>query len=84
MAKYRVEHDRPNCIGCGACAAVCDKFWAMSDEDGKSLLKGAKKEGSLEVLEIDEEDFECMKEAADSCPVNVIHIINKEKDEKVI
>ncbi len=76
---YKIDHDRPNCIGCGACAAVAPEFWEMSP-DGKSSVKGAtKKEENGEVvreeLDIKDEDFEKNKTAADSCPVNVIHIL---------
>ncbi|MBI2143744.1 ferredoxin [Candidatus Woesearchaeota archaeon] len=84
MAKYLLEHDRPNCIGCGACAAVCPKFWEMND-DGKSDIKGGKpRKDEWQELEIDEKDFETNREAAESCPVNVIHIKNKETGEKII
>ena len=83
MADYSVEHDRPNCIGCGACAAVCPSFWEMSG-DGKSDLKGVKYDGSgLGALEVAEKDFACNKLAADSCPVNVIHVTNKKTGEKI-
>lgn len=82
--KYQIQHDRQNCIGCGACAAVAPGFWAMNEE-GKSDLKGAKKaESGLEVIDTDEKDFDVHKEAADSCPVNVIHIIDKETKKKII
>ena len=82
--KYRIEHDRPNCIGCAACAAVAPDFWTMS-EDGKSDIVGSvKKEDETEELDIEEKNFKENKEAADSCPVNVIHIINKETNEKLI
>jgi ferredoxin len=77
MAKTKVIHDRNVCIGCGACAAVCPDFWEMAD-DGKSRLKGGKdKNGAVFELEVD--DPKCNKDAAQSCPVNCIHI---EKDGK--
>lgn len=83
MADYKIQHDRPNCIGCGACAAVSPDYWEMSPTDGKSDLKEAKetKKGEeiiLEEREISQEKYQSNKEAADSCPVNVIHIFDKE------
>jgi len=72
----KIIHDKPVCIGCGACAAVCPEYWEMGN-DGKSDLKGGKKEGEIQVLEVKEEG--CNKDAAQSCPVNCIHI---EKDGK--
>ena len=82
--KYKLEHDRPNCIGCAACAAVAPKFWTMH-EDGKSDIVGCKnREDGWEELDIEEKDFQNNKEAAESCPVNVIHLTNKETGEKII
>lgn len=72
----KVIHDRNACIGCGACAAVCPDSWAMGG-DGKSDLKGAKEDGGNFVLEAAEDG--CHMQAAQSCPVNCIHI---EKDGK--
>ena len=82
--KYQVQHDRPDCIGCAACAAVAPDFWTMH-EDGKSDIVGCRKrDDEWEELDIEEKDYQVNKEAADSCPVNVIHIINKETGEKII
>lgn len=65
--------EREKCIGCGSCAALCPKYWEMA-EDGKTRLLNSKKnaEGNYE-LEI--EDIGCNQEAADACPVQVIHIV---------
>ncbi len=81
MPAFRIEHDRPNCIGCGACAAVSPDFWEMSPVDGKSDLKESEhiKEGDQTVLEkraIEDPQYKPNKEAADSCPVNVIHLFD--------
>ena len=74
MAKYRIEYDREGCIGAGSCIGACPKNWTMA-EDGKSnVLK----------TEIDEADLAANKEAAEACPVNVIHITNIETGEKLI
>ena len=71
MAKYKVVHNREDCIGCGACVSVCPDFWSMGD-DKKSDLKGAKEEDGKFVLELDEPG--CNKEAAAGCPVGVISV----------
>ncbi|MDO8626870.1 MAG: ferredoxin [Candidatus Diapherotrites archaeon] len=84
MGKYKIEHDRPNCIGCAACASVNPDFWTM-DADGKSDIVGGKKlANGEEELDIEDKDFQANKEAADVCPVNVIHIRDKEKDKRLI
>jgi len=70
MAK--VIHQRDKCIGCGTCVAVCPDFWHMGD-DGKSVLKDAKDAGNGK-FELEVEDPSCNKEAASSCPVQIISL----------
>ena len=84
MAKYLLEHDRPNCIGCAACVAVNPKNWVMND-DGKSDIIGAPhRPDGWQELELDENDFESNKEAAEACPVSVIHMKKTDSGEKII
>ena len=83
MAKFKIEYNRPECIGCGACAAVSPDYWEMMD-DGKTSIKRGKKVGENEEKEIEEKDLAANKEAAESCPVDVISIINKDNNEKVV
>ena len=80
----QIQHDRPGCIACGACAAVAPDFWDMDPNDGKSNLKNCKKVGDQEHRDLLDDEFETNKEAAECCPVNVIHIINKETGDKII
>jgi len=76
IPKFKIIHDRPECIGCGACAAVAPKFWEMN-ADGKSDLIKGKEVGETQELELD--DLENNMEAAEVCPVNCIHIYEKGK-----
>jgi len=78
MAKYKIEHDRTNCIGCSACVGVDGDLWEMGD-DNKSNLKGAKmRDDGWEELDIEEDKHAKAKEAEEACPVNVIHVKNLE------
>ena len=91
MNKMKIRLDRENCIGCGICTTICPKFFSMGEDGKSTLKKGVlnknlafsknfvsspvlenKKDGSeeLEILSI-----ECAQDAADSCPVQVIHVI---------
>ena len=72
VMKYRIEHDESVCIGCAACTAICPKYWVMNGLKSKNLK-----------TEFEDEDLECNMQAAESCPVNCIHIYN-EKGEKLI
>ncbi len=64
MAKWKVWVDREMCIGCGVCASICPDVFEIDDE-GKSYAK-------IEL--IDENLYDCAKEAAESCPVSCINI----------
>ncbi len=64
MKKFKVLHDRPNCIACGACAAVCDN-WTLDTPDG--LADPVKQI-------IDESELPENKEALEVCPVFIISI----------
>jgi len=65
--KVKIEQKRDECIGCGACVALAGKFFEMAD-DGKAKIKGAKER------EVTTDEFEDLKNAAESCPVNIITI----------
>lgn len=53
--------DKDLCIGCGTCAALCPKNFKMNEEEGKSEV-------------ISQEDLDCAKNAAESCPVQAIKV----------
>lgn len=53
-----VNHDL--CIGCGTCVALCPTTFTMNNE-GKSDV-------------ISQDDVECAKNAAESCPVQAIDV----------
>ncbi len=72
----KITHEREICIGCGACASLCPKYWEMS-EDGKSTLKGSALNSETGNYDLEVEKAECNQEAADACPVQCI-IVSKE------
>ena len=55
------EIDKNLCIGCGACVSLCPKSFQMNDEDGKADA-------------VSQDDVECAKNAAESCPVQAISV----------
>lgn len=83
--KYLVELDREGCIGAAACVAVDPENWDIV-EDGKVDLKNSKQDSktSFFVREIDESELQKWKEAAEACPVTVIHIIDLETKKRII
>jgi len=68
----KIIHQRKKCISCGACAAVCPKFFEMNEKDGLATLKNSKKIGKDFELRVDKVD--CLKDAAEMCPVKIIKI----------
>ena len=60
----RVKVNKDACIGCGACAAICDEVFEINDE-GLSEAK---------VEEVKEELQDEVRDAADSCPTGAIEI----------
>ena len=57
-----VEIDRDGCIGCGVCADICPDVFHIADDGLSEVI--AKPDGAENAV----------KEAAESCPVEVIHI----------
>ena len=88
MGRYKTVYDLENCIGVFSCVAAHDKRWKMGENElqGKAILEGGKedeKTGYFEV-EFDEDELQLNLEAARVCPVNVIHIIDKETGKQLI
>jgi len=72
----KVVHIKPECISCGACAALHPDQWVMDDDGLAQLVDGvAVNENFERQLTID--DVEDYQEAADVCPVNIILVDKK-------
>lgn len=66
-----VRIDQEGCIECGACEEVCSEVFKV---DGKaSIVEKYRKENSSTGL-ITEDFKDCVSEASQACPVNVIII----------
>lgn len=68
MTKYKIEQEIEKCIGCGTCVAICPANWEMGSDN-----KAHPKKTELE-------DIGCNKEAAESCPVQCIKIVEQAKN----
>ena len=82
--KFKLTHDRPNCIGCGACAALAPDHWEMDDDGKSNIINGKRLEDTTEEKHIPDDHYEENYEAAECCPVNVIHLENTETKKKII
>ncbi len=82
MSKFKIVHDRPNCIGCGACVAVAQEDWEMNADGKSDLIKAKTLPDTTQEKEV--ENLGENMEAARMCPVNVIHIIDQKTNKKLI
>ncbi|MFW6117620.1 MAG: ferredoxin [Thermoproteota archaeon] len=87
MAKFEVKIDKRACQGFGACVELCPEYFHLSEVDGKTTIDEAEevKEGGETVAEIYKtDDLRCIRDGAEACPYNAIHITNTETGEKLI
>lgn len=73
----KIIHFKKDCISCGACAAISPELFEM-DEGGLAELKGSHTVNDHQELKVNVEQKAAGQEAADVCPVNIIHVKNEE------
>jgi ferredoxin len=56
---FKISINKEECIGCGACVAVCDANWEL--KDGKAHPKSAKVK-----------EKGCNEDAVETCPMKCI------------
>lgn len=81
--RYKIVYDKDECIGAFACVAAEPDTWEMDDSGAKADLKGFDEQNEDQYIKYVDELGENLL-AAQSCPVNCIHIIDQEKEEKLI
>lgn len=69
----KVSIDRTGCISCGACVENCGEVF-MLDGDGKASITEQFNEGNPSVASVPDNLRDCVKSAADNCPVDVISV----------
>ena len=73
--KLNVTIDRDECIFCGTCWATCPEFFEESpDDDFSQIVAKYRVGGDPGIGEAPEELGDCVREAADGCPVEIIHV----------
>lgn len=60
----KIYVDKETCIGCGVCVAIAPKYFKIGDDGKSEPLKE----------EVDPEDEETVRTAAQSCPTGSIKI----------
>ncbi len=72
MAKVTI--DREGCISCGACWEHCSDFFEQNPDDNLSQVAEKYRKGNLGEGEAPDNLTDCVVDAADNCPVEVIHV----------
>jgi ferredoxin len=71
----KVTIDRPNCTSCSTCWETCPEFFEENPDDAFSQVKEKFRESENPGKGSVPQDLEdCVKEAADLCPVQIISI----------
>ena len=63
----KVKVNKDACIGCGACAAICEAVFMLNDEGLSEVKEEAKKE-------IKKDDKQAVIDSAESCPTGAIEV----------
>lgn len=72
---FQVTIDRDECISCAACWDTCPEFFEENLDDGFSqILEQYSVDGDPGRGEAPEGLEDCVTEAAEECPVEIIHI----------
>lgn len=75
--KYKVPVDRNACIACGVAPNLCPQVFILGEDNGKTRIVDEYSEKTSEdisVGHVSEELYDCVKKAAEACPVQAITI----------
>ena len=71
----KITIDRPDCTSCASCWTVCpDVFEENPDDSFSQICEKLRIGGDIAQGEIPDEFAACSAEAADLCPVQIIHL----------
>ena len=68
---FKLIVERDDCTSCGSCEDVCPELFEL-DEGSIAHIIGSERVDNRDELEI--EDEKCGVDAAESCPVMIIHV----------
>jgi ferredoxin len=66
MAKVGITIEREDCTSCGGCWDVCAEVFEENSSDGFAQI--------VDKYQVNGDLQECVEEAADVCPVEIIHV----------
>jgi len=73
---YRVKIEpRENCISDMVCVSICPDVFEMNPDDNKSqIVEKYREGGNIAVGVIPDDLAQCAQDAANACPVQIIHV----------
>jgi len=74
---YRIVVDRNTCIACGLAPSLCPQVFELGEDNGRNRVTNRYNEKTSEeksVGVVPEDHYECVKEAAEACPVQAIAV----------
>jgi ferredoxin len=75
VSRMNVRIDREECLSCAACWEDCPEVFEENESDGLSQIVAAYQVNrDPAVGQVPVELEECVRTAADGCPVEIIHI----------
>jgi ferredoxin len=70
-----VTIERETCVSCGSCYETCPDFFEENPDDSISQVKKEFRKGdNIGEGEAPPEMAACVRDAADLCPVEIIHV----------
>ena len=78
----KVKVNKDACIGCGACAAICDEVFEINDEGLSEVKVEENSENKEEFVSVKEELQDEVRDAADSCPTGAIEVEEGQEEEE--
>ena len=71
----KVTIDREECTACEVCWSVCPQVFQQNDDDTWSeVTEQHRADGKPGEGEVSDELGDCVREAAEGCPVEIIHV----------
>ncbi len=70
-----IYHKKSECIGCNSCVEIAPQLFEMDEAGIANLLHKTAVHGPFEVGELFDEDAPDAHEAAEACPVQIIHTV---------
>ena len=77
----KVKVNKDACIGCGACAAICDEVFEINDEGLSEVKVEEENKEKEEFVSVKEELQDEVRDAADSCPTGAIEVEEGQEEE---